>query len=116
MAKFSTLLAFIATATLLLSSSTTSVEAVPLAGSKIPAFSVYSLSNLAGNSTLISKYGCHNHGLKTIGSVHYQSGPKAQLTFYTGKNCKGKASHAMSSDTVKQMGGPYPSQSVKVAK
>ncbi|KAF8987003.1 hypothetical protein CPC16_008755 [Podila verticillata] len=114
MAKFSTLLAFIATATLLLSS--TSVEAVPFADPKIPAFSVYPLSNLAGTSKFISKYGCHNHGLTTIGSVHYHSGPKAQLTFFTGKNCKGTASHAMSSDTVKQMGGPYKSQSVMVAK
>ncbi|KAF9279225.1 hypothetical protein BGZ74_002905 [Mortierella antarctica] len=116
MAKFSSLLAFIATATLLLSSATTSVDAVPVANAKLPAFSVYSLSNLAGKSKLISKYGCQNHGLKTIGSVHYESGPEAQLTFYTDKNCKGTASHAMPSMTVKQMGGPYKSQSVMVAK
>ncbi|KAG0098607.1 hypothetical protein BGZ93_010961 [Podila epicladia] len=116
MAKFSTLLAFIATTTFLLSSATTSVEAVPFADPKIPAFSVYPLSNLAGKSKFLSKYGCHNHGLKTIGSVHYHSGPQAQLTFYSGKNCKGTASHAMPSVTVKQMGGPYKSQSVMVAK
>ncbi|KAF9277060.1 hypothetical protein BGZ68_009569 [Mortierella alpina] len=86
---------------------------------KTSVFSVYSLAGLKGKSkklTVVKAGGCLDHNLKTIGSVKYGSGPIVQLQFYSGKNCTGTITHAMSSETVKQMGGPYKSNSVKVSK
>ncbi|KAF9985733.1 hypothetical protein BGZ75_002569 [Mortierella antarctica] len=90
----------------------------PKPAPKTSAFSVYSLSGLKGKSKKLTaaKAGCLNHSLKTIGSVKYGSGPIVNLQFYSGKNCTGSITHAMSSETVKQMGGPYKSNSVKVSK
>ncbi|KAF9953170.1 hypothetical protein BGZ72_005621 [Mortierella alpina] len=85
---------------------------------KTSVFSLYPLAGLKGKGKKLTsvKAGCLNHNLKTIGSVKYGSGPIVQLQFYSGKNCKGNITHAMSSETVKEMGGPYKSNSVKVAK
>ncbi|GJJ77240.1 hypothetical protein EMPS_09599 [Entomortierella parvispora] len=116
MTNFSSLL-FLAIAALLVVS--TSTEAIPVKAStaKSPVFSVYQKSNFKGQTKKITGYSkCVNHGLKTIGSVHYGSGPKANLKFYKGKNCSGPVTHHMSSETWGQMGGPYPSQSVSVSK
>ncbi|KAF9568837.1 hypothetical protein EC968_002858 [Mortierella alpina] len=85
---------------------------------KTSVFSVYSLAGLKGKGKKLTavKAGCLNHDLKTIGSVKYHSGPIVNLQFYSGKNCSGNITHAMSSETVKQMGGPYNSNSVKISK
>ncbi|KAF9153684.1 hypothetical protein BG015_002894 [Linnemannia schmuckeri] len=99
---------------------TTTVQSAPtptpVADPKVPVFSIYSKDNEKGTSASVSKYGCHNHGLKAVASVHYRSGPHAQLKFYSGKDCKGKVTHSMPINTYKQMGGPYKSQSVLVFK
>ncbi|KAF9090789.1 hypothetical protein BGX29_005354 [Mortierella sp. GBA35] len=92
------------------------VEAAPVANPEVPTFSIYAESNLKGGAKSISKYGCFNHGLKSVGSVKYQSGPKAQLKFYKGKDCKGKITHSMPDNTYKFMGGPYQTHSVLVYK
>lgn len=115
MTNFSSLLILAIAALLLVSTST---EAVPVkAAAKAPVFSIYQKSNFKGQAKKITGYSkCVNHGLKTIGSVHYGSGSKANLKFYKGKNCSGPVTHQMSSDTWGQMGGPYPSQSVSVSK
>jgi hypothetical protein len=82
----------------------------------VPVFSIYPQDNEKGTPKLVSKYGCHNHGLKAVASVHYRSGPHAQIKFYADKDCKGKVTHSMPINTYKQMGGPYMSQSVLVFK
>ncbi|KAF8930954.1 hypothetical protein EDD21DRAFT_380217 [Dissophora ornata] len=84
--------------------------------SKVPSFTVYAKSGLAGNSKLVKNYGCSNHNLGTVGSVKYAGGPIAQITFFAGKNCTGKVTHQMDTSTIKSMGGPYKSNSVKVFK
>ncbi|KAF9997468.1 hypothetical protein BGZ79_008839 [Entomortierella chlamydospora] len=133
MARFSTLnslsLALIA---LIFTSliATLSVEATPIpnpalaaasstttkAKTSKPSFTVFAQTNLGGKSKAESGYGCHNHNLGTVGSVKYKSGPVAQINFYEGKNCTGKITHQMDTSTVKRMGGPYKSNSVKVFK
>ncbi|KAF9959786.1 hypothetical protein BGZ70_008753 [Mortierella alpina] len=85
---------------------------------KPAAFSIYSLPGLKGKveKVIKPKEGCLNHKLKTVGSVKKGFGPTFNLQFYSGKNCKGNITHAMSSETVKQMGGPYKSSSVRITK
>ncbi|KAG0358603.1 hypothetical protein BC939DRAFT_183837 [Gamsiella multidivaricata] len=121
MAKFSTLnalslaiLAIIFTS-LLATVSTVEAASKPPA-SKSPAFTVFAKTNLGGKSKLVTGYGCINHNLGTVGSVKYSSGPVAQIRFYAGKNCSGTVTHQMDTSTVKRMGGPYKSYSVKVTK
>ncbi|KAF9427567.1 hypothetical protein BGZ94_004655 [Podila epigama] len=119
MTKITAFVTLVFTTTLLLlssSSTTNTVDAVPFADPNIPAFSVYPEADNLGRSKFLSKYGCQNHGLTAVGSVHYHSGPKAKLTFYSGKKCTGKVTHVMTSATVKRMGGPYASQSVLISK
>ncbi|KAF9177104.1 hypothetical protein BGZ50_009203 [Haplosporangium sp. Z 11] len=94
---------------------TSTINAAPTAKQpKAPVFTVYSKSNLTGKSKTLFKYGCQNLNFKTVGSVKYQAGPKADLKFYELKGCKGKVTHQMPSMTYEQMGGPYKSQSVMV--
>ncbi|KAG0049559.1 hypothetical protein BGZ83_005598 [Gryganskiella cystojenkinii] len=123
MTNFSSFLTLAIAALFVVISSTT--EAIPVGSPakapapkpKTPTFAVYAKSNFKGSSKVLTSYSkCVNHGLKTIGSVHYTSGPKAQLKFYQNKDCKGAVTHEMSSDTWGQMGGPYPSLSVSVSK
>ncbi|KAF9201102.1 hypothetical protein BGZ49_008681 [Haplosporangium sp. Z 27] len=92
------------------------LAAAPKPSSKKITFTVFAGSKLSGKSKLISNSGCHNHNLGTIGSVRHGTGPYVQIEFYEGKNCSGKINHAMDTSTVKSMGGPYKSNSVKVAK
>ncbi|KAG0278618.1 hypothetical protein BGZ95_003564 [Linnemannia exigua] len=81
---------------------------------KVPVFSIYPQDNEKGTAKKVTGFGCHNHGLKAVASVHYRSGPHAQIKFYSGKDCKGKVTHSMPINTYKSMGGPYKSQSVIV--
>ncbi|KAG0379321.1 hypothetical protein BGX24_000878 [Mortierella sp. AD032] len=83
---------------------------------KIPVFSIYPQDNEKGTAKKVTGFGCYNHGLKAVASVHYRSGPHAQIKFYSGKDCKGKVTHSMPINTYKSMGGPYKSQSVAVSK
>ncbi|KAF9907054.1 hypothetical protein EC991_011358 [Linnemannia zychae] len=83
---------------------------------KIPVFSIFPKNNEKGTSKKVTGFGCHNHGLKAVASVHYISGPHSQIKFYSGKDCKGKVTHSMPINTYKSMGGPYQSQSVIVSK
>ncbi|KAF9586757.1 hypothetical protein BGW38_000008 [Lunasporangiospora selenospora] len=83
---------------------------------KVPAFTSYSLSDLKGKAAVVSQYGCHELAIGEVGSVKYKSGPRANIVFYSDKKCKGKPTHQMTTDTVKQMGGPYKTQSVRVTK
>ncbi|KAG0295020.1 hypothetical protein BGZ96_012683 [Linnemannia gamsii] len=118
MATFSTLNTItLALLALILALATTSVQSAPVAADpKVPVFSIFPMNNEKGTSKVVSKFGCHNHGLTAVASVHYLSGPHAQIKFYADKNCKGKVTHSMPINTYKQMGGPYKSQSVLVFK
>ncbi|KAG0247542.1 hypothetical protein BG011_001322 [Mortierella polycephala] len=92
---------------------TSTIDAAPATKQpKAPVFTVYSKSNLAGKSETLSKYGCQELNIGTVGSVKYQSGPTVNLKFYELKGCKGKITHQMPSMTYKQMGGPFKTQSV----
>ncbi|KAF9350845.1 hypothetical protein BGX26_011024 [Mortierella sp. AD094] len=93
---------------------TTPKPTTPKPNPKVPSFTVFALSNLKGKSKVESKFGCHDHNLGTVGSVQYKSGPVAQIKFYGGKNCSGAVTHQMDTSTVKKMGGPYKSNSVRV--
>ncbi|KAF9919420.1 hypothetical protein FBU30_011039 [Linnemannia zychae] len=130
MANFTSLSAFTLALIALILATLLTVESAPAAPApappapkpkpkpdpKVPVFTVYPLDNEKGTGKTISKFGCHNHGLKAVASVHYRSGPHAQIKFYSDKNCKGKVTHSMPINTYKQMGGPYKSQSVLVFK
>ncbi|KAF9091727.1 hypothetical protein BGX27_001971 [Mortierella sp. AM989] len=133
MAKISTLSSFsLALLALVFASliATLSIEASPIPNSalaaapkapklkpkKVPSFTVFAKSGLVGKSRVIAGYGCKNHNLVTIGSVRYKSGPLGNTMFFEGKNCTGKVTHQMDTSTVKSMGGPYKSKSVRVYK
>ncbi|KAF9297748.1 hypothetical protein BKA57DRAFT_436795 [Linnemannia elongata] len=110
------LLAIILAIATVQSAPTPAPSPAPVADPKVPVFSIFSKDNEKGATATVSKFGCHNHGLKAVAGVHYRSGPHAQIKFYTGKDCKGKVTHSMPINTYKSMGGPYKSQSVLVFK
>ncbi|KAF9541096.1 hypothetical protein EC957_003423 [Mortierella hygrophila] len=117
MASFSSLNTItLALLALILVIATVQSAPTPVADPKVPVFSIFSKNNEKGAKATVSKYGCHNHGLKAVAGVHYRSGPHAQIKFYSGKDCKGKVTHSMPINTYKSMGGPYNSQSVLVFK
>ncbi|KAG0267328.1 hypothetical protein DFQ27_008888 [Actinomortierella ambigua] len=89
----------------------------PKPSSKLPSATLYGANNWKGKSAQVTKFGCLDLStLKAVSSVRYGGGPKADIKFFSGPNCKGTVVHEMDTSSIKAMGGPYKTLSVLVSK